>query len=143
MACKLDVCSCKNDNKPITEQIKYSNYIAPVSKLYHGEPRKRITKTVTKKPSNVEMQFQKLEKMKTMKKHVRKTKNKMNSFFKRIDYYYNQFIKFRSKYQFLIDIIDLISIGSKKQMQIDILETKELTLGLSFNEKRRLKNLFL
>ena len=67
----------------------------------------------------------------------------MNSFFKKLDYYYNQFIKFMSKYQILIDIIDLISIDSKKQMQIDILETKELTLGLSFNEKRRLKNLFL
>lgn len=65
----------------------------------------------------------------------------MNSFFKKIDYYYYQFVKFRSKYQILIDIIDLISIDSKKQMQIDILETKELTLGLSFNEKNRLKQM--
>lgn len=74
MACKLDVCSCKNDNKPIAEQIKCSNYVAPVSTLYHGEPRKRITKIVTKKPSDIEMKLQNIEKFKKMKKHVRKNK---------------------------------------------------------------------
>lgn len=66
----------------------------------------------------------------------------MNTILNKFDVFYLKFKKLREKYSTLILLIDMF-IDSyvkliEKRKQKKILKVKELTLGLSFNEKTRL-----